>query len=56
MTEHVVIRQLPPQEAQERVGALSEVLIDCVEGGASVSFMSPLIRESRLLGHPRRLS
>jgi GNAT superfamily N-acetyltransferase len=27
------------------VRALSDVLIDCVEGGASVSFMSPLTRE-----------
>jgi GNAT superfamily N-acetyltransferase len=44
MTEHVVIRQLPSQEAREVVGALSDVLIDCVEGGASVSFMSPLTR------------
>ncbi|MDP2320048.1 MAG: GNAT family N-acetyltransferase [Acidobacteriota bacterium] len=28
-----------------QVGALAEVLIDCVEGGASVSFMLPLSRE-----------
>ena len=34
-----------PQEAKEHVDALSAVLIDCVEGGASVSFMSPLTRE-----------
>lgn len=27
------------------VGALSDLLIDCVEGGASVSFMLPLTRE-----------
>jgi GNAT superfamily N-acetyltransferase len=27
------------------VGGLAEVLIDCVEGGASVSFMSPLTRD-----------
>ena len=27
------------------VGALADVLIDCVEGGASVSFMWPLSRE-----------
>ena len=45
MTESITIRPLPPQEAREQVGALSAVLIDCVEGGASVSFMSPLTRE-----------
>jgi GNAT superfamily N-acetyltransferase len=30
------------------VPALAEVLIDCVEGGASVSFMSPISREKAL--------
>ena len=28
-----------------RLPALSDILIDCVQGGASVSFMSPLTRE-----------
>ncbi len=32
----------------ELAGALAEVLIDCVEGGASVSFMWPLPREKAL--------
>ena len=32
-------------EASERIAELSAVLIDCVEGGASVSFMAPLTRE-----------
>jgi GNAT superfamily N-acetyltransferase len=45
MTESITIRPLSPQEAGEQVGALSAVLIDCVEGGASVSFMSPLTQE-----------
>ncbi|RDI58698.1 GNAT family N-acetyltransferase [Microvirga subterranea] len=45
MIDHVTIRALSPQEAREQVGALSAVLIDCVEGGASVSFMAPLTRE-----------
>jgi GNAT superfamily N-acetyltransferase len=45
MSEPVRIRQLTPQEAWEQVSALSAVLIDCVEGGASVSFMAPLTRE-----------
>lgn len=30
------------------VGALADVLIDCVEGGASVSFMLPLTRDRAL--------
>ena len=41
----IAIHVLNPQEAREQTGALSLVLIDCVEGGASVSFMSPLTRE-----------
>ncbi len=45
MTESITIRHLSPQESSEQVGALSAVLIDCVEGGASVSFMLPLTRE-----------
>jgi GNAT superfamily N-acetyltransferase len=45
MIDHVTIRALSPQEARDQVGALSAVLIDCVEGGASVSFMAPLTRE-----------
>lgn len=45
MTKPVTIRPLAPQEAREQIGALAAVLIDCVEGGASVSFMSPLTRE-----------
>jgi GNAT superfamily N-acetyltransferase len=45
MNEPVTVRILSPQETQAQVGALSGVLIDCVEGGASVSFMAPLTRE-----------
>lgn len=45
MTDSITIRHLSPQESREQVGSLSAVLIDCVEGGASVSFMSPLTRE-----------
>jgi GNAT superfamily N-acetyltransferase len=43
--EQVSLSALNPQEAKHQVAALSEVLMDCVEGGASVSFMSPLSRE-----------
>ena len=39
------VRLLAPAEAHRRVPELSAVLIDCVEGGASVSFMAPLTRE-----------
>lgn len=45
MREPVTIRPLTPGEAREQIGALSAVLIDCVEGGASVSFMLPLTRD-----------
>ncbi|WP_372527476.1 GNAT family N-acetyltransferase [Piscinibacter sp.] len=42
MSDSVTVRRLTPAEAAESVGALAEVLIDCVEGGASVSFMQPM--------------
>ena len=35
------IRRLGPAEARTNIGALADVLVDCVEGGASVSFMWP---------------
>jgi GNAT superfamily N-acetyltransferase len=43
--EATVVRVLDGREAGERIAELSAVLIDCVEGGASVSFMAPLTRE-----------
>jgi GNAT superfamily N-acetyltransferase len=45
VSEHVTISQLSSGEAREQIGALASVLIDCVEGGASVSFMLPLTQE-----------
>lgn len=42
MTE---VRILDADEAGARVAELAAVLIDCVEGGASVSFMAPLATE-----------
>ena len=39
------VRLLAGREAGDRIAELSAVLIDCVEGGASVSFMAPLTRE-----------
>lgn len=41
----ILVRPLSGEEAHGRVAALAEVLIDCVAGGASVSFMAPLGRE-----------
>jgi GNAT superfamily N-acetyltransferase len=35
------IRRLSASEAREYVDDLARVLVDCVEGGASVSFMAP---------------
>lgn len=40
-----MVRRVDSDEAAARVEALADVLIDCVEGGASVSFMLPLPRE-----------
>ena len=52
MTENVNVRRIGAAEATARAGvlaqALAEVLIDCVEGGASVSFMLPLTRDRAL--------
>jgi len=43
MTAEVQIRSLP-RLGEREIQGLSDVLIDCVEGGASVSFMLPLSR------------
>ena len=40
----IEIRQLNATEGLQHLRALVEVLLDCVEGGASVSFMAPLPR------------
>src|SRR5215213_11955715 len=39
---------------EEDIEALADILIDCVEGGASISFMSPL-RRNRALDFWRRV-
>ncbi|MDR5759653.1 GNAT family N-acetyltransferase [Caballeronia sp. LZ035] len=44
MSENISIRVLHPEEASSYIDALADVLIDCVEGGASVSFMLPISR------------
>jgi GNAT superfamily N-acetyltransferase len=38
----IEIRQLSATEGRQYLSALANVLLDCVEGGASVSFMVPL--------------
>jgi GNAT superfamily N-acetyltransferase len=48
MSDEISVRRLDVNEAVARVEALADVLIDCVEGGASVSFMLPLSREKAL--------
>ena len=45
MKNRITIRHLGAKEAVACVPALADVLIDCVEGGASVSFMQPMTRE-----------
>ena len=44
----ITIRRLGANEAAASAEALAEVLVDCVHGGASVSFMAPLPREKAL--------
>ncbi|KVG73717.1 GNAT family N-acetyltransferase [Burkholderia ubonensis] len=46
MTEPIIIRRVSGDEVTAYIDALSDVLIDCVEGGASVSFMSPISRDT----------
>ncbi|AKJ31239.1 GNAT family N-acetyltransferase [Caldimonas brevitalea] len=43
--EDVTVRRLGPNEAAACVEALADLLIDCVDGDASVGFMWPLPRE-----------
>jgi GNAT superfamily N-acetyltransferase len=46
MMNDVYIRRVPASEAAGCVEGLADVLLDCVEGGASVSFMLPIARET----------
>ncbi|KVC96329.1 acetyltransferase [Burkholderia ubonensis] len=46
MTEPITIRRVSGDEVTAYIDALSDVLIDCVEGGASVSFMLPISRDT----------
>ncbi len=40
----ITIRELSAAEGRSYLGALADVLLDCVEGGASVSFMASLTK------------
>jgi GNAT superfamily N-acetyltransferase len=42
--EGVTVRRISPAEAADLIEPLADVLVDCVEGGASVSFMQPMTR------------
>ena len=42
------VRRATPEQAAAAVEALADVLLDCVQGGASVSFMWPLPRDKAL--------
>jgi GNAT superfamily N-acetyltransferase len=44
----ITVRRVAAEEAAACAEPLADVLIDCVEGGASVSFMLPLPRETAL--------
>ncbi|KVC77469.1 GNAT family N-acetyltransferase [Burkholderia ubonensis] len=46
MTEPITIRRVSGDEVTAYIDALSDVLIDCVEGGASVSFLLPISRDT----------
>ncbi|KVT72033.1 acetyltransferase [Burkholderia ubonensis] len=46
MIEPITIRRVSGDEVTAYIDALSDVLIDCVEGGASVSFMLPISRDT----------
>jgi GNAT superfamily N-acetyltransferase len=46
MTREVTVYSVGANEAAACIDDLTDVLIDCVEGGASVSFMLPLARET----------
>jgi GNAT superfamily N-acetyltransferase len=46
--DNVTVRRLKRDEAERCIEALADVLIDCVEGGASVSFMLPIARHTAL--------
>ena len=45
MSAVMTVRELTADEAGRAVAPLAKILVDCVDGGASVSFMAPLTPE-----------
>ena len=43
--ETIEVRRLAVDDVDEQLDALAEVLVDCVAGGASVSYLMPFSRE-----------
>jgi GNAT superfamily N-acetyltransferase len=48
MTNPYAVRRLGADEATVLIEQLADVLVDCVEGGASVNFMLPMVRDTAL--------
>lgn len=48
MNDTMSVRRLDAGDIAERLEQLADVLLDCVEGGASVSFMLPMARATAL--------
>ena len=44
MTDNLTIRRIDATQMGEQIASLSHVLMNCVEGGASVNFMTPFTR------------
>ena len=48
MTSDITLRRVAAHEVEACVPGLADVLIDCVHGGASVSFMQPLSHDKAI--------
>ncbi|TFZ07087.1 GNAT family N-acetyltransferase [Ramlibacter henchirensis] len=46
--DDIPVRRVAPHEAHACIEGLADVLVDCVEGGASIGFMLPIARETAL--------
>ncbi len=45
VTEQIEVRRLDVRDLRDHLDALAAVLVDCVEGGASVSYMAPFTHD-----------
>jgi GNAT superfamily N-acetyltransferase len=45
VTEQIEVRRLGVDDVRDHLDALAAVLVDCVEGGASVSYMAPFTHD-----------